>query len=302
MSGAAIDGVIAEIRAVYGRWGRGTTVGRMRADWDELFRARAAPMEVRTFDAGGVSAAWIDPVGSAPERVIVYFHGGGFRLGSIASHLDLMQRLGSAAAARVLAVDYRLAPEHQFPAPVEDALAAYRWLLEQGVAPAHVAFAGDSAGGGLAVSAMFAARARSLELPCAAVLMSAWTDLAATGRSHETCAKLDPIHSQAMILAVAKGYLGPAGNPRDPLASPLYGDLHGLPPLLLQCGGRETVLDDSIMFAERARAAGVAVELEVHTEMIHVFQMFADELDDARQAISAAGAFLRRRFDPPACQ
>ena len=127
-------------------------------------------------------------------------------------------------------------------------------------------------------------------------MMSAWTDLAATGRSFETRAARDPIHSRAMILAVAKGYLGIAGNSLDPLASPLYGDLRGLPPILLQCGGRETVLDDSVMFAERARTAGVEVELEIHEDMIHVFQMFAVELAAARQAIASAGAFLRREM------
>ena len=143
------------------------------------------------------------------------------------------------------------------------------------------------------VSTMFAARDHRLELPCAAYLMSAWTDLQANGKSYQTRAACDPIHQRPMIVGMAKGYLGVDGNPRDPLASPLYGDLHGLPPMLLQCGGRETVLDDTLMFAEKARDAGVEIVLDVHKEMIHVFQMFAADLDEARQAVDSAGSFLR---------
>ncbi len=293
---AAVERVIAEIKTVYGRWGRGTSVAQMRADWDALFRARAAMWPVVAVDTGGIAAEWIAAPGVGRERTLLYLHGGGFRLGSIASHRDLMQRLSAAAGARVLAVAYRLAPEHLFPAPLEDALTAYRWLLGQGLPAERIAIAGDSAGGGLAVSTMLAARASGLALPGAAVLMSAWTDLEASGNSYRTRADRDPMHSRAMIVAMARGYLGAGGDARDPLASPLHGDLRGLPPMLLQCGGRETVLDDTIMFADKARAAGVEVEVEIHEDMIHVFQMFAAELDEARVAIAAAGAFVRRHI------
>ena len=292
-----IEQVIAQIRAVYGKWGKGTSVAQMRRDWDDLYSARAASLPIEKIDAGGVPAEWISVPGARPDRSILYLHGGGFRLGSIDSHRDLMQRISGAAQARVLAVDYRLSPEHHFPAPVEDALTAYRWLLGLGLGASNVAFVGDSAGGGLALSTMFAARSHGLALPCAAVLMSVWTDLEASGRSYETRAALDPIHQRPMILAMAKGYLTAAGDPRNPLASPLYGNLRGLPPMLLQCGGRETVLEDTVMFAERAREAGVAVDVEIYEDMIHVFQMFADELEEARQAIASAGAFLKRYLD-----
>jgi acetyl esterase/lipase len=142
---------------------------------------------------------------------------------------------------------------------------------------------------------MFAARAANLQLPCAAYLMSPWTDLAATGTTFQSRAAVDPLHQQPMILNMAKAYLGPSGDPCDPLASPIYGDLRGLPPLLIQCGDHETILDDSLRLAERARDAGVVAELEVYPAMIHVFQAFS-ELSAARQALARAGPFLRRHF------
>ena len=156
--------------------------------------------------------------------------------------------------------------------------------------------AGDSAGGNLALAAMLALRERRLPLPVAGVLMSPWTDLAATGESYVSRAKADPIHQRPMILALAKNYLGGQGDPYDPLASPLYADLAGLPPLLIQVGDRETVLDDSVMFADMARAAGVDVDLQVWDGMIHVFQMFGAELPEAHQAIASIAGFLNRHL------
>jgi acetyl esterase/lipase len=290
-----VSSVVELLRGVYARWTRTTTIKQMRDDWDDLFRGRAEPWPVERFEAGGVPAEWIVAAGAQPNRIILYLHGGGFRMGSVDSHRDLMQRLSVAAGARVLGIDYRLCPEHPFPAAVEDALAAYRWLLDSGVPPGCIALAGDSAGGGLVLSCMFAARAANLELPRAAYLMSPWTDLAATGASFVSKADVDPLHQRPLILNMAKAYLGPCGDPCDPLASPLYGVLEGLPPLLIQCGGRETILDDSVRFAERARNAGVAVELGVYPSMIHVFQAFG-ELSAARHALAGAGSFLDRHF------
>ena len=292
MNQAATDEVINQIHSVYSRWGRGTSVSKMRHDWDAFFSLRSAPWPIQSVQAGGVAAEWIAEQDSPSDRAILYLHGGGFRIGSIASHRDLMQRLAQAAQTRVLGIDYRLSPEHLFPAPVEDALSAYRWLLDQGLAPARIAIVGDSAGGGLAVSTMLAARSRGLKLPGAAVLMSGWMDLEASGQSYTALAEIDPINQRAMIVAMARGYLGPAGNPKDPLASPLLGDLSGLPPILLQCGSSEIVLDDTFAFAERARQAGVTVEVQIFEDMIHVFQMFAAELSEARRAITSAGSFV----------
>ena len=214
----------------------------------------------------------------------------------MASHRDLIAQIALASGCRVLAINYRLAPEHRFPAALDDAIAAYDWMLGQGLTPGNVAFAGDSAGGNLVLAAMLALRERGLPLPVSAVLMSPWTDLAATGASYVTRAEADPIHQRPMILALAKNYLGGQGDPRDPLVSPLYADLQGLPPLLIQVGDRETVLDDSVMLTDLARAAGVDVNLEVWDGMIHVFQMFGAELPEAHRAIASIAGFLNQHL------
>ena len=295
MSEDAVAGVVAGLQNIYGRWTRETAVQQMRADWDAAFSARARDWTVDRFAIGAMDAEWIAAPAADPAHAILYLHGGGFRIGSIASHRDLIQRLSEAARARVLAIDYRLSPEHLFPAPVEDALVAWRWLLDQRGAPARIAIAGDSAGGGLALSCMLAARAAGLPLPCAAYLMSPWTDMTASGATYDTRAARDPMHQRAMILGMAKGYLGKTGDARDPLASPLFAEFSGLPPLLIQCGGREVILDDSRVLADRVRAAGVDVELDLYEDMIHVFQTYA-ELPDAEKALARAGVFLDRRF------
>jgi epsilon-lactone hydrolase len=290
-----IAAVVQCLRNTYARWTRTTPIGKMRDDWDNLFRGRAQPWPIDRFEAGGVAAEWIMAPDARSDRTILYLHGGGFRMGSIDSHRELMQRLSTVAGARVLGINYRLGPEHAFPAPMEDALSAYRWLLKSGVRSGSIALAGDSAGGGLALVCMFAARAANLELPSAAYLMSPWTDLAATGATFVSRADVDPLHQRSMILNLAKAYLGSSGDPLDPLASPLYGDLGGLPPLLIQCGDCETILDDSVRLADRAAKAGVAVELEVYPSMIHVFQAFG-ELNAAGRALASAGRFLGRHF------
>lgn len=238
---------------------------------------------------------WIAGSNAPDDKALLYFHGGGFRLGSVSSHRELIARISEACGCRMLAINYRLAPEYRFPAPLEDALAAYGWMLDQGLRLENIALAGDSAGGNLVLSTMLGLRERGLPLPATGVLMSPWTDLAATGETYVSRADADPIHQRPMILALAKNYLGEGGDPRDPLASPLYADLAGLPPLLIQVGDRETVLADSTMFAEKARAAGVDVELQVWDGMIHVFQMFA-ELPEAHRAIASIAEFLKRHL------
>jgi acetyl esterase/lipase len=293
---APIDLAIARIRAVYRSWNRDTSVAQMRSDWDAAFGGSTAAVICESASAGGVDGEWISPANTPLDKAILYFHGGGFRLGSVASHRDLIAQIAFASGCRVLAINYRLAPEHRFPAALDDALAAYGWMLDRGLKPDNIAFAGDSAGGNLVLSAMLALRERGLPLPAAAVLMSPWTDLAATGASYVSRAEADPIHQRPMILALAKNYLGGQGDPYDPLVSPLYADLAGLPPLLIQVGDRETVLDDSVMLTDLARAAGVDVSLEVWDGMIHVFQMFGAELPEARQAIASIAQFLNRHL------
>jgi monoterpene epsilon-lactone hydrolase len=292
---APIDLAIARISAVYSSWNRETSVAQMRSDWDTAFGDSSAPVRCEQVSAGGVDGEWISPINTPEDKAVLYFHGG-FRVGSVASHRELIAQIAIASGCRVLAVNYRLAPEHRFPAALDDAIAAYGWMLDRGLKSGNVAFAGDSAGGNLVLAAMLALRERILPLPVAGVLMSPWTDLAATGASYVSRAEADPIHQRPMILALAKNYLGGQGDPYDPLVSPLYADLRGLPPLLIQVGDRETVLDDSVTFADMARAAGVDVDLEVWDGMIHVFQMFGTELPEAHQAIASIAGFLSRHL------
>ena len=293
---APIDLAIARIRAVYRSWNRDTSVTQMRSDWDAAFGSSTAPETCERVSAGGVGGEWISPADTPLDKAILYFHGGGFRIGSVESHRDLIAQIARASGCRVLAINYRLAPEYRFPAALDDALTSYGWMLGQGLQPGSIAFAGDSAGGNLVLAAMLALRERGLPLPVAAMLMSPWTDLAATGTSYVSRAEADPIHQRPMILALAKNYLGGQGDPCDPLVSPLYADLAGLPPLLIQVGDRETVLDDSVMFADLARGAGVDVHLEVWDGMIHVFQMFGAELPEAHRAIASIAQFLDRHL------
>lgn len=239
--------------------------------------------------------------GREPLPTLVFFHGGGWVIGNVDTHDGLCRMLANESQCRVISVDYRLSPEAKFPAAVDDALAAVLWIEENaaelGVDANRIAVGGDSAGGGLAAALLLALRDRGGVLPAAAVLLSAWTDLTAEGESYATRSDADPIHQRAMILATARQYLGPQGDASNPLASPLFGGLAGLPPLLLQVGDRETVLDDSTRFAAKARAAGVRADLEVYDNMIHVFQQFADEIPEARLAIAAIGRFLVEVWD-----
>jgi acetyl esterase/lipase len=290
-----VDRVIARIGDIYRNWTRETPVARMRSDRDDAFSACTVPVFCEAVSANGVEAEWIVSPDAPRDKAILYLHGGGFRLGSVASHRDLIARIADASGCRVLAINYRLAPEHRFPAAIEDALAAYQWMQDQGTKPDDIVLVGDSAGGNLALAAMLSLRQRGLPLPVAAALMSPWTDLTASGASYASRAEADPIHQRKMVLALAKNYLGDDGDPRDPLASPLFADLAGLPPLMIQVGDRETVRDDSIQLAERARAASVEVELQSWDGMIHVFQMFP-ELAEAQRAIGSLSGFLRKHL------
>jgi monoterpene epsilon-lactone hydrolase len=206
----------------------------------------------------------------------------------------MISRLAKAARARVLALDYRLAPEHPFPAAVEDSTAAYRWLLEQGYKPSKIALAGDSAGGGLTIATLVALREAKTPLPAAAVPISPWVDLEGTGESMKTRAAVDPMVQKEGIAGIAAQYLGQT-DPKNPLAAPLYADLKGLPPLLIHVGDAETLLSDATRIAEKAKQAGVKVDLKIYPEMIHVWHLFADILPEAQQAIEEIGGFVRLR-------
>ena len=295
MSSAQLEKVIADVVATFGSWGPQTTLAEMRKGWDDLFSNVKPSVGAKTekVDAGGVKAEWMTAPGAATDRAILYFHGGGYVLGSIHSHRDMCERLSRAAQARVLALDYRLAPEHPFPAAVEDARAAYRWLLKQGLSPKRIALAGDSAGGGLTFATLLALKQHGDPLPACAAPLSPWVDLEALGDSMTTKDAEDPMVHRHLVEQMAKTYV-PTGDLRNPLCAPLHGDLSGLPPLLIQVGSRETLLDDAVRMADKAKKAGIAVELDVWQGQIHVWQIFAGRLDEGEQAIQKIGAFVRR--------
>jgi monoterpene epsilon-lactone hydrolase len=250
----------------------------------------AADVRCDPVDAGGVPADWVTAPGALKERVIYYLHGGGYAMGSIKTHREMVSRLSRAACARVLFIDYRLAPESPFPAAVQDATAAYRWLLSTGVNPDNVVIAGESAGGGLAVSTLIALRNMGDPLPSAAISLSPWVDMEAFGESMTTKAEVDPLVSRESILMYAKAYLGNT-DPRTPLAAPLYADLSGLPPLLVQVGTAEVLLDDATRLVEMAKSAGVDVILERYEGMIHMWH-FYPMLPEGQQAIQRIAEFV----------
>ncbi|HJP35870.1 MAG TPA: alpha/beta hydrolase [Gammaproteobacteria bacterium] len=245
-------------------------------------------------DAGGVPAHWVRAPESVEDRVVLYLHGGGYLLGSLTSHQDLVARIARAAKARVFNVDYRLAPEHPFPAAVDDATAAYRWLLDHGVDGARVVVGGDSAGGGLAVAAMVSLRDAGTPLPAAGVCISPWVDLEGIGDSMTSNANVDPMVRFEGLGEMAGAYLGGA-DPRSPLAAPIYADLAGLPPLLIQAGSIETLLDDSTRLHDRAEQAGVDSTIEVSEDMFHVWHAFAPMLPEGQQAIDRVGEYVLER-------
>jgi acetyl esterase/lipase len=277
----------------------GETVQEMRAGMEAGAAATPTPENV-TFtpvDAGGVPAEWNDADGARQDHVVVYYHGGGYCMGSLATHRGHAARISKLANLRVLSVDYRLAPEHPHPAAVDDAVAAYRFVLDQGIAPSRIALAGDSAGGGLTVAALLSIRDAGLPMPACGVGISAWTDMTASGDSIKTKASVDPMLGDLRPLEMmVEAYVGKNGDKKAPLASPLFADLKGLPPLLLQVGTAEVLLDDSTRLAERATAAGVDVTLKTWEDMFHVWHAFADMLPEGMQATQELADYLNARM------
>jgi len=275
----------------------GDDIGAMRAAMSALTAAQslADDIDYAPTSLGSVGAEWASAHDTAPaDRTVLYFHGGAYCLGSIATHRTLVGNLARAASARVASVEYRLAPEDPFPAAVDDAVAAYRALIASGTPATRIAFAGDSAGGGLTAATLLALRDAGDPLPACAVCISPWLDLSCSGDSMRTRAEQDPMIVPAQLRALGEAYLAGA-SPHAPLASPVFGDLRGLPPILIHVGTAETLLDDSTRFAERALAAGVDVALEVWDEMIHVWHAFAPLLPEADRAIAGIGDYLRAR-------
>lgn len=261
---------------------------------ERLVRDPPAGTETLGVDAGGVKADLITTPASDPHRHVLFLHGGGFIIGSPSLYRHLTWRIAETTRARVLAVDYRLAPEHPFPAALEDAVSAYHWLLANGADSRRIAVMGDSAGGGLVFSLMLRLRDEGVPLPGAAVALSPWTDLALTGPSLRMNATADPMLSAEDPPQFVDDYLA-GTDPRTPYASPLYGDPAGLPPTIIQVGSDEVLRDDAVRMADRMRAAGCQVELEIWPRMPHVWHVFVPVIPEARRALERIGSFVRSR-------
>jgi epsilon-lactone hydrolase len=251
-------------------------------------------VEIEPTDAGGVPAEWLRAPESS-DATLVYLHGGAYVGCSPRTHRNVTARLAKLAHVRVLSVEYRLAPEHPHPAAVEDAVAAYRSVLDAGTPAKRVAIAGDSAGGGLTVATLVAARDAGLPMPACAVTISPWVDMEGVGESWTTKAEVDPMIDPDRLRNQAGDYLG-GQDPRTPLAAPMYADLSGLPPLLIHVGDAEVLLDDSTVLAQRAQDAGVPVTLEVWPDMIHVWHIFAGITPEGDQGLERAADFLREHL------
>ncbi|MBK3572404.1 alpha/beta hydrolase [Streptomyces sp. MBT65] len=275
----------------------GSTVDEQRLQLGKLTSAQPLPPEItltsRTL--GGVPVAEITVDGVEPRHVVLYFHGGVYVLGDAAGAAGLASQVGRRTAAKAYSVDYRLAPEHPYPAAVDDALAAYEALLQEGVAPSDIVLAGESAGGGLVVATLVNARDHGLPLPAAAYVMSPYSDLTLAGASIDTKGPADPLLSRELLEPRITDYTA-GQDPSLPLISPVFADLTGLPPLLIQVGSHEVLLDDAVRLAQQAAAADVSVTLEVTPGVPHVFQAYGFLLDEATDALDRAGEFLRARL------
>jgi acetyl esterase/lipase len=271
-------------------------IAQARARFEKMGELLGQPADAKceTVQAGSVPAEWVDAPGCDPQRAVLYLHGGGYAIGSINTHRRLAYDISAASGARVLVIDYRLAPEHPFPAAVDDAAEAWRWLLQQGFDPKRLAIAGDSAGGGLTRSTLINLRDRKLALPACAVAISPWVDLEGIGTSMTARAAQDPMVQKEGLIWMARLYLNGA-DAKSPLAAPLHAKLGGLPPILIQVGTAETLFDDSTRIAEKLHAAGVEVRLAAWPNMLHVFPLFAPILSEGRDGCAEIGAFIRAR-------
>ena len=279
----------------------GSLLPELRRTFEQNTAKLSIPNDIRckSVSAGGVTGTWFVPPDARPAGgVVLHLHGGAFVMGSSATVAPVAAPLARAVGMPVFAPDYRLAPEHPFPAAVEDTVAAYRWLLETGADPRTVVISGDSAGGGLAVAGVIALRDRGLPRPAAVVCLSPWVDLTLTAPSIDARAELDPQVGRDFLQDSARHYLA-GHDPRDPLASPVFADLSGLPPLLIHVGGDEALLDDAHRLEQAAGAAGVDVTLECWEGMLHVWHCFGPRLPEAGAALTAIAAWVAGRLKQP---
>jgi acetyl esterase/lipase len=270
----------------------------MRAMFEHMGDVTAEPggVDYIETDAGGVPALWAVPKGSTQDRVLLCSHGGGYVAGSMFTHRKVYGHLAKAIGCRALIVNYGLAPENVHPGPVNDMAKAYKWLLDQGIKPGHIALTGDSAGGGLAITTLLRVREQGLSLPAATMPISPWLDMEGTGGSFETNKERDVLVMREIVQGMAATFLGEKGDRKHPLANPLHADLRGLPPVYIQVGGYETLLDDSHALAEAVRKADGEVKLDVFPEMQHVFHFLAGVAPEADDAIRRQAAWVRPKL------
>lgn len=271
-----------------------TSTVRLREQYEKAaLRAGKIPagIEVAPVSADGLTAEWIFTAGAQRDKVIFYTHGGGYVTGSCQDHRMHVAKFVQGSGVGAFLYDYRLAPEHPHPAAVEDSLTAYRWLLGQGVSPEHIVIVGESAGGGLCLALLLALRDSGLPLPAAGVALSPWTDLKCSGASYKTNARAD-ISTLGSWTVWSKYYAG-ENDPALPWISPLYGDLRGLPPIMIQVGDAEILLDDAVRYAQKAQDAGVDVTLRVWPGMVHCFPLLAPLFPEATQAMQETCAYIR---------
>jgi epsilon-lactone hydrolase len=256
----------------------------------------ADDVELTPVDVNGIPCEYSIVPGSDASRVLMFFHGGGYCSGSIQSHRRLVTEAGRAGRMRTLAVAYRLAPEHPFPAAYDDALTAWQFLRNQEIAASQIAVGGDSAGAGLTLALISRLRDAHEELPACAWLISPWTDLTMSGSTLVSKAAVDPLIHKEYLNELADAYLPTGIDRKDPRVSPLYADFRNFPPMLIQVGSNETLFDDATRLAARACAADVAVTLEIWPDMIHAWPLWNAHLEDGRRALASAGSFIRARF------
>lgn len=265
-----------------------------RSNWDafgDSIPEYSAAVSIETVDCDGVRCEWVVAPGASENKLLFHFHGGGYVIGHPNGYRNYNSRMSESLGARVLAVDYRLAPEHPFPAAVDDCLCAYKWSLAQGYQPADIAFTGESAGGGLVFATLLAARNENIPLPAAAVAISPWVDLTNGGDSHNFNEQADPMLGPNVLDMFANAYLNGV-NLQNPLASPIHGDLSGLPPIYILVGSTEVLLDDARTLFMRASRAGVNTTIEVAPEMPHIWPIFAYQIPEGRDAIKRMSAFF----------
>lgn len=279
------------------RFPQGKPLEAKRRDWEAESRLAVLPKGSRfqPGDAAGIAVEWMEMPLVDKSRVFLLLHGGGYNSGSYKTHRKLAAQLSRAAHGLVLTPNYRLAPEYPFPAAVKDVLSVYGWLLEQGATEEQIIVGGDSAGGGLTLSMLLALREAGARMPRAAVVLSPWTDLSCSSPTYTRHRSLDPIIDREGLSEAGLWYAGNR-NPRDPMASAMFADLGGLPPLLIHAGGDETMLDDSRILAERAKAAGVDVTFKIYDGMWHVHHTEAPEVPESMAAINDIAAFIRAQF------